>query len=90
MQTTQEMVRRACTGIEAVSLAVNVFILGTSLWVRTVPTAKHHTQRVSYTIIMWAVAMQMGYDIDRLILYSGVSLPSRTVRAESEQLLTAL
>jgi hypothetical protein len=90
MQTTQEMVRRACTGIEAVSLAVNVFILGTSLWVRTVPTAKHHTQRVSYTIIMWAVAMQMGYDIDRLILYSGVSLLSHSFCAGSEPVLITL
>lgn len=89
MQTTQEMVRRACTGIEAVSLAVNIFILGTSLWVRTVPTAKHHTQRVSYTIIMWAVAMQTGYDIDRLILYSGVSFRSYPSCTGSEQMLTA-
>ena len=55
-----------------ISLGMSLFILISTAWIWTYPDARHYLDRISFRLLLWAVAFEVIYDTDSIIFYSNV------------------
>jgi hypothetical protein len=66
----------ASIAASSLTLALSLFICLGSAWIYSVPSARHHLDRVSFRLLLWTMAIEIMYSGVYIYLYSDVSLCS--------------